>query len=160
MECSLLRLSIFMCSSLSLCQWCLPNCHLNCQLPSAPFSTLWLPLPPFTWFTFPCSTHHHLMFVLVTKSCTTLCNSMDCSPPGSSIYGILQARILEWAAIPFSRGFSWPRDQTWVSHTTGRFFIVWATRKVYIVSIYLGIICLFPLDLLPLQLKFFCCSLL
>ena len=38
-----------------------------------------------------------------------------CSPPGSSVYGILQARILEWVAIPFSRGSSWPRDQIWVS---------------------------------------------
>ena len=39
---------------------------------------------------------------------------MDCSPPGSSVHGILQARILEWVAIPFSRGSSWPRDRTQV----------------------------------------------
>ena len=44
--------------------------------------------------------------VLVTKSCLTLCNAMDCSPPGSSVRGILQARILEWAVIPYSRGSS------------------------------------------------------
>ena len=44
-----------------------------------------------------------------------LCNSMDCSLPGSSVHGILQARILEWVAISFSRGSSWPRDQTCVS---------------------------------------------
>jgi len=44
--------------------------------------------------------------VLVTQSCLTLCNPMDCSLPGSSVHGILQARILEWVAIPFSRGFS------------------------------------------------------
>ena len=43
------------------------------------------------------------MCVLVTKLCPTLCNPMDCSPPGSSVHGILQARILEWVAIPFSR---------------------------------------------------------
>ena len=43
------------------------------------------------------------------------CNSMDCSPPGSSVHGILPARILEWVTIPSSRGFSWPRDQTCVS---------------------------------------------
>ena len=43
---------------------------------------------------------------LVAKSCLTLCNPMDCSPPGSSVHGILQARILEWVAIPFSRGSS------------------------------------------------------
>ena len=48
--------------------------------------------------------------------CLTLCNYMDCSPPGSSVHAILQARILEWAVIPFSRGASWPRDQTWASH--------------------------------------------
>ena len=41
--------------------------------------------------------------VLVTRLCLTLCDSMDCSPPGSSVHGILQARILEWVAIPFSR---------------------------------------------------------
>ena len=44
--------------------------------------------------------------VLVTQLCLTLCDPMDCSPPGSSDYGILQARILEWVAIPFSRGSS------------------------------------------------------
>ena len=46
------------------------------------------------------------------------------SPPGSSVHGILQARILEWVAIPFSRGSSQPRDQTWVSCIAGRFFTV------------------------------------
>ena len=49
-------------------------------------------------------------------------NPMDCSPPGSSVHGILQARILEWVAIPFSRGSSLLRDQTWVSFIAGRFF--------------------------------------
>ena len=53
---------------------------------------------------------------------------MDYSPPGSSVRGILQTRILEWVAIPFSRGPSWPRDRTWVSHITGRYLTVWATR--------------------------------
>ena len=47
------------------------------------------------------------MLVLVTQSCLTLCDPMDCSSPGSSIHGILQARILEWVAIPFSRGSFW-----------------------------------------------------
>ena len=68
--------------------------------------------------------------MLVTRSCLTLCNPMDCSPPGSTVHGILQARILEWVAMPFSRGSSWPRDQTWVSCTGGRFFTIWATREV------------------------------
>ena len=45
----------------------------------------------------------------------TLCDPMDCSPPGSSVHGILQARILEWVAISFSRGSSWLRDQIRVS---------------------------------------------
>ena len=67
--------------------------------------------------------------VLVTQSCPTLCNAMDCRPPGSSVHGILQARILEWVVIPFSRGSSWPRSQTWVSCIAVRFFIIWATRK-------------------------------
>ena len=58
-----------------------------------------------------------------------LCDSMDCSPPSSSVHGILQARSLEWVAIPFSRGSSWPRDRTWVSCTAGRFFTNWATRE-------------------------------
>ena len=44
--------------------------------------------------------------VLVTRSCLTLWDSMDCSPLGSSVHGILQARILEWVAIPFSKGSS------------------------------------------------------
>ena len=51
------------------------------------------------------------------------------SQPGSSVCGILQARILEWVAIPFSKGSSWPRDQTWVSCIAGRFFTVWAIRE-------------------------------
>ena len=48
--------------------------------------------------------------VLVAQSCSTLCDPMDCSLPGSSVPGILQARTLEWAAIPFSRGSSKSRD--------------------------------------------------
>ena len=53
---------------------------------------------------------------------------MDCSAPGSFVRGILQARILTWAAIPFSRGSSWSRNQTQVSLFAGRFFTVWATH--------------------------------
>ena len=60
--------------------------------------------------------------VLVTQLC--LCDPMDCSPPGSSICGILQAGILEWIAMPFSKGCSQPRDQTWVSHMAGKFFSI------------------------------------
>ena len=50
------------------------------------------------------------------QSCLTVCYPMDCSLLGFSVHGILLARIPEWVAIPFSRGSSWPRDQSWVSH--------------------------------------------
>ena len=55
------------------------------------------------------------MWVKVSQSCPTLCNPMDCSPPGSSVHGFLQTRILQWVAMPFSRRSSWPRDQTHIS---------------------------------------------
>ena len=53
---------------------------------------------------------------LITKSYLTLSNTMDCSSPDSSVHGIFQARILDWVAISFSRGSSWPRDQTHLLH--------------------------------------------
>ena len=61
--------------------------------------------------------------VLVAQECPTLGDPMDCSPPNFSVHGILQARILEWVAIPFCRRSSWPRDWTQFSHIAGRFFI-------------------------------------
>ena len=76
------------------------------------------------------------VYVLVAQSCPTLSNPMDCSPPGNSVHRILQARILEWVAISFPRGSSWPRDWTQVSHIAGRFFIIWATRQA-LVSLFL-----------------------
>ena len=99
----------------------------------------------FTLITSQClkvSTHYMVdlkLFYLVTQSCPTLLPPyglwwlsmrVACSLPGSSVHAIFQARILEWVAIPFSRGFSWPRDQTWVSCIAGRLFTVWTTRKV------------------------------
>ena len=72
--------------------------------------------------------------VLVTQSCLTLCNPMDCSLPGSSVHGILQAKILEWTATPFSNGSSWPRDQTWVSRIAGRYFTIWTTREAPVIE--------------------------
>ena len=66
----------------------------------------------------------------VTQSCPTLCDPVDCSLPGSSVHGILQARILEWVAIAFSRGSSQPRDWTWVSRIAGRRFNLWATLSL------------------------------
>ena len=56
------------------------------------------------------------------QSCLTLCDPMDCSPPSSSVHGILQARLLEWVAMPSSRGSSRPRGWTHVSYITGEFF--------------------------------------
>ena len=67
--------------------------------------------------------------VLVAQLCLTLFHPMDCSMPGSSVHGISQAEILEWVAIPFSRGSSQPRDGIWVSWIVGRFFTIWATRE-------------------------------
>ena len=60
------------------------------------------------------------VWVLAVQLCPTLWDPMDCNLPASSVHGILQARILEWVAIPFFRGSSRPRDQTWVSCTAGR----------------------------------------
>ena len=64
--------------------------------------------------------------VKVAQSCLTLCDPMD-----YTVHGILQARILELVAFPFSRGFSQPRDQTQVSRIAGRLFTSWATREAY-----------------------------
>ena len=73
------------------------------------------------WVLYP-NSKHTCMFVLVAQSCPTLCSPMDYSPPGSSVHGIVQARILQWVAISFSRGASRPRDQTQVSCIVGRIF--------------------------------------
>ena len=53
---------------------------------------------------------YNVVLCLVTQSCLTFCNPMDCNPPGSSVHGILQARILEWVAMPSSRGSSQARE--------------------------------------------------
>ena len=66
----------------------------------------------------------HEREVKVSQLCPTLCNPMD-----YTVHGILQARILEWVAFPFSREFSQPRDRTQVSHNAGGFFTPWATRE-------------------------------
>ena len=66
---------------------------------------------------------------LAAQSCPTLCDPIDCSPPGSFVQGILQARILDRVAMPSSRGSPQPRDQTQVSHIVGGSFNIWATRE-------------------------------
>ena len=66
-----------------------------------------------------------------SASCSVMSNSlwpMDCSPPGYSVHGIIQAQILEWVAIPFSRGSSQASDWTWVSCIAGSFFTIWTAR--------------------------------
>ena len=70
----------------------------------------------------------------VAQSCLILCDPTDCSLPASSVYGIFQARVLEWAAISFSRGSSWPKDQTRVSLIAGRHFTIWATREATFIN--------------------------
>ena len=69
------------------------------------------------------------MKVLVSPSGPTLCNPMDFSLPDSSVHGILQARILEWVAIPFSRGSCRPGNKTQVSCTASRFLTICDTRE-------------------------------
>ena len=69
--------------------------------------------------------------------CVQLLRPMDCSLPGSSAHGIFQARILEWVAISFSRGSSWPRNQTQVSRIAGSFFTNWATQEALGITYYL-----------------------
>ena len=71
----------------------------------------------------------------VAQSCLTLCDPVDCSPPGSSIHGILQARILEWVAISFSRGSSQPRDRTQVSCIASGFFTSSHSEAHYVASV-------------------------
>ena len=76
---------------------------------------------------------HREVIVKVARSCLTLCDPTDYSQPFSSVHAILQARILKWVAIPFSRGSSQPRDWTQVSHIAGRFFTIWATREALMI---------------------------
>ena len=76
------------------------------------------------WFMLPLRA---VLWNLIAQSCLALCNRKDCSSPASSVNGVLQARILEWVAMPCSRGSSQPRDGIQVSRIAGRFFTVWAT---------------------------------
>ena len=101
---------------------------LDLPVPSS-FSSFWfmnseqpfqIPLPP---------TRAKYKHAKSLQSHVTLCDPVDCSPPGSSVHGILQARILEWVAIPFSRRSSQPRDRTQVSHIAGGFSTNWTTRE-------------------------------
>ena len=78
-----------------------------------------------------CKPHILIVKVLVTHLCLTLWDPMDYRPLGSSVHGILQAKILEWVSISFSRGSSQLRDRTWVCCMAGRFFTIWATKEAH-----------------------------
>ena len=89
-----------------------------------------------------CARHMSVRACLVTQPCLTLRNPMDCSPPGSSLHGILQARILEWVAMLCSRGSSQPRDRThlsyvsgigrWEAHVVNMHNLTWMSLKVHL----------------------------
>ena len=98
-----------------------PLCHF--------YKVQWSVTCVMSWRGDRCVKETLLVCVLVTQPCPTLCDPLDCSPPGFSVRGILQAGILEWVDIPFSRGSSWSKHQTWVSCIVGRFFTIWATRE-------------------------------
>ena len=95
--------------------------------------------------------------VLATQSHSTLCSPMDYSPAGSSVHRVLQARILEWVATPFSRVSSSPRDWTWVSCIAGSFFTMWASRE----ASWLALVCTqvqwSPLGIWMKEMKFTAC---
>ena len=81
------------------------------------------------WSELPFPSPMHESESEVTQSCPTISDPMDCSLPGSSVHGILQARILEWVAMPFARGSSQPRDRTQVSCIAGGFFTGFPIRE-------------------------------
>ena len=82
------------------------------------------------------ASNQNMHVCLIAQSCPTLCDPKDCSPPGSSVHGILQARILEWVAIYSPRESSQPRDQTCISCITGRFFTTELQWKPHSGNIY------------------------
>ena len=110
--------------------WC-RRCELDPFVKKISWRRKWQPTPVFL----PGKSHRQRSLVgyspwgcesesEVAQSCLTLYDPMDCSLPGSSVHGILQARVLEWVAISFSRGSSWPRVWTRVSCIVGRCFTV------------------------------------
>ena len=93
---------------------------------SAVFNSIMQPLPSWSclnWVWRSNSAFSHVQLC---------CDPMDCSPPGFSVHGILQARIWEWVVISFSSGSSRPRDQTQVSYIAGRHFSLWTTREAQV----------------------------
>ena len=103
---------------------CFPHCIFLAPLPKISWSYIHEFIPRL--YSVPS------VYVCQSLGRVQLCDPMDCSTPGSSVHGILQARILQWIAIAFSRGSFWPRDQTQVSHITGKFFTIWVTSEASI----------------------------
>ena len=105
--------------------------NVNCQVVKA-FLALSLRVPLCkACDKYNCTWVYMCVCVCVSESCPTPCNPMDSCLPDSSVHGILQAGILEWVAILFSRRSSWPRDCTWGSCLAGRFFTVKPPGKSY-----------------------------
>ena len=124
--------------------WVFQICwHIECSTLTALSFRTWnnyagIPSPPLALFLVMLSkahlTSHSRMFDYSRVTTPSwLSDPMDCSQAGSSVHGNSQARILQWVAIPFSRGSSWPRDQTQVSCSPGRFFTIWVTREAHFV---------------------------
>ena len=110
--------------------WCLYSQNEDNNSTYCKCSLWWLNDLIYMKFLAECLAHSEWKVkVSVAQSCPTLSNPVDCSLPGSSVRGILQARILEWVAMPFSRGPSRPRDRAQVSCIAGGFFTIWATRE-------------------------------
>ena len=96
------------------------------------FDLLCLLIWPFPWDLLTTLSGDHGR-CLVTKLCLMLCDPVDSSPPGSSNHGILQARMLEWVALCFSRGSSQPKDRTCISWAGRWFLYLWATWQAHLV---------------------------
>ena len=109
-------------------------CHLEYYLTSVISVLSFVKEKPYHKLFHLCKNPYTNSVLRVRCSVISLCDLMDCSLPGSSVHGILQARILEQVVIPFSRGPSWPRDGTQVSCSAGKFFTVWTTREVQMLN--------------------------
>ena len=112
-------------------EWIEKSCNKRTRAKSTGWQSLNL-IHPYIWKrSKPQWTSEHSE---VAQLCPTLCYPMEYGIPGSTVHGILQARILEWAAISFSRGSSQPRDRTWVFCIADRRFTVWATRVILLIE--------------------------
>ena len=106
----------------------LPTCLFHFSVPSASSRIIWRQLKRRKNRPSEFSFYFWKVKVLVAQSCLTLCDPLDCSLPGSSDHGILQARILGWVAILFSRESSRPGDRTLFSYTGREVLYYWAPR--------------------------------